>query len=87
MSVSNSAGKESSEAFSMVTLEVVDVPAAEPDLEVDRDMLLLLLPVMVEYYLRFGGGHHGTVNSNSGMLAARAARIAYQTEQAMDRRI
>ena len=71
MSVSNSAGKESSEAFSMVTLEVVDVPAAAPDLEVDRDMLLLLLPVMVEYYyLRFGGGHHGTVNSISGMLAA-----------------
>ena len=59
MSVSNSAGKESSEAFSMVTMEVVDVPAAAPDLEVDRDMLLLLLPVMVEYYLRFGGGHHG----------------------------
>lgn len=39
MSVSNSAGKESSAVFSMVTLEA---EAAAPGMEVDRDVPLVL---------------------------------------------
>lgn len=42
MSVSNSAGKESSAVFSMVTLEA---EAAAPGLEVDRDVMPLVLPL------------------------------------------